>query len=335
MKKTIITLLKIGLSLAILAYLVVDATRGKGGRNVFADMVQQPKRWDLLALAAVLSCTAVVLTLVRWYYLVRAMEIPFRISDSLRIGFLGYLFNLAPMGIVGGDLLKVVMLAHEHPAYRAKALASVLIDRIVGLYVLFLLATACILLTGFYWSASGPGVHLICQVTIVLTAVGAVGIGILMWTPVIDSRWTTALTRLPRVGRPFGSLLEAVRMYRRNVPVLAVSAVLSFAVQSLFVISVYLVARGLPGNVLPLSTHFVVVPISSVASTIPLPAGPFEAVLEFLYTHSSTIASITEGQGLVVALVFRLINVAVAGLGFCYYLGSRRELVDAIHSTLR
>jgi len=40
---------------------------------------------------------------------------------------MGYLFNMAPMGIVGGDLLKVVMLAHHQKGGRARALASVFV----------------------------------------------------------------------------------------------------------------------------------------------------------------------------------------------------------------
>ncbi len=324
--KYLITLVKILASAGILAYLVYDATRGKDGGNVFAAMVQQPKQWDMLAVAALLSFVAVALTMVRWCYLVRAVGIPFRMKDAFRIGFLGYLFNLAPMGIVGGDLLKAVILARENPGKRAKAVASVVIDRVVGLYVLFLLGTAGIVLTGFYWSVPLPEVRLICQVVVGLTLVGAVGIGVLLATPVIDSRWVTAVTRLPRVGRAVGSLLEAVRVYRNNVPVLAASTLVSLVVQSLFTISIYFVARGLPGDVLPLSTQFVVFPVSSVANVVPFPAGPFEAVLEFMYTHVSTILSVPKGQGLVVALVYRLISVGIAAVGFCYYLGSRREM---------
>ena len=78
-------------------------------------------------------------------------------KDALRIGFLGFLFNLAPLGIVAGDLLKAVMLARENPGHRAKSAASVIMDRVVGLYVLFVVASAGILLTGFYWHV--PEVH--------------------------------------------------------------------------------------------------------------------------------------------------------------------------------
>ena len=56
-----------------------------------------------------------LLTFIRWYYLVRALDLPFTLREALRLGFLGYLFNLMPMGIVGGDLLKAVMLGPAAP----------------------------------------------------------------------------------------------------------------------------------------------------------------------------------------------------------------------------
>ena len=145
MKKILLTLLKIGVSAAILGYLVRDAHRNEA----FSNLWSQPKQWGLLACALVSCSTAVLLTLIRWCYLVRALGLPLRMRDALRIGFLGYLFNLAPMGIVGGDLLKGVMLARHQKGKYPEALASVFVDRFVGLYLLFVVASAAILATGF------------------------------------------------------------------------------------------------------------------------------------------------------------------------------------------
>jgi len=108
---------------------------------------------------------AVLLTFVRWWYLVRALDVPCRFADAIRISFWGYLFNLAPLGIVGGDVVKAVMLDHEHPRHRAKAVASVLVDRVIGLYVLFVVASVAILLTGF-WRMDVPDIFKICMVTL-------------------------------------------------------------------------------------------------------------------------------------------------------------------------
>ena len=40
---------------------------------------------------------------------------------------------------------------------------------------------------------------------------------------------------------------------------------------------------------------------------------------------------IAAGQGLVVALVYRLITLLIAALGVFYYLGNRREMAEVIH----
>lgn len=331
MKKFLVTFAKISISALILGYLFWDATRTKNGSNVFVTMLEQPKRWDLLLAAWVASAAAVVLTLVRWCYLVRAVGIPLPMRDALRIGFLGCLFNLAPMGIVGGDLLKAFLLAREYPGNRAKALASVVIDRVIGLYVLFLVAAAGILLTG-YWRLPIPEIQLICRAALLVTVVSTVGIGVLFVPGVMGDWLIRILARVPRVGTALVSLIEAIRLYRRNVPVLLLSSLLTVGVHCVFVLSIYLVACGLPGDVLSLGTHFVLYPISGVASTLPLPAGPFEAVLEFMYSHVRVAnVVIPKGQGLVVALVFRLIGILVATFGFCYYLQGRREVSEVMH----
>jgi uncharacterized protein (TIRG00374 family) len=334
LKKFLITLLKILVSAAIIAYLFVDAVKTKNGKNVFGMMLQEPKQWDFLAAAWLCTGVAVVLTLIRWCYLVRATGIAFRMQDAMRIGFLGYLFNLAPMGIVGGDLLKAVMLAREYHGFRAKALASVIIDRVVGLYVLFLVASAGILLTGFYWRPI-PGVHLICQITLALTVVGTIGVAIVLFSNVLEGAWLKRLTNLPRIGAALGSLIEALHIYRRDRAVLLSASVMTVGVHCLLTVAIYLIARGLPGKDLPppppLSTQFVIYPISSVASTVPLPAGPFEAVFVSLYTHVDVAGDLAEGQALIIALVFRLINVLLAVVGFGYYLGARREVAAVMH----
>src|SRR3989304_4364511 len=181
LKKTIYGLLRVGISMGLIAYLIWDATSGSGKVNVFPNPRDQPKNWWLLASAWALATAAAILTFIRWWYLVRALGIPCRFADAFRISFWGYLFNLAPLGIVGGDLVKAVMLAHEQPRHRAKAVAPVLFDRVVGLYLLFIVASAAILLTDF-WRIDLPDLRMISRLTFILTIVGTAGVG-LMLTP--------------------------------------------------------------------------------------------------------------------------------------------------------
>jgi hypothetical protein len=96
---------------------------------------------------------------------------------------------------------------------------------------------------------------------------------------------------------------------------------------------VYCVARGLYGHVLPLSTHYVVMPLSAAGGVLPLPAGPMEGVLDYLYTIApAPVGLVVEpGQGLVVALGYRIIGVLIAAVGVVYYLASRREVTAVMH----
>lgn len=87
MKRLLSTFVKIALSVAIIAYLVYDATQSKEHGNVFANLIHQPKRWDLLAAAWAMCTVAVLLTFLRWWYLVRALDVPCRLADAVRISF--------------------------------------------------------------------------------------------------------------------------------------------------------------------------------------------------------------------------------------------------------
>ncbi|MGD0654131.1 MAG: lysylphosphatidylglycerol synthase transmembrane domain-containing protein [Thermoguttaceae bacterium] len=332
MKKFLITLLKLGISFGLIAYLIWNATHGADKVNVFINLRDEPKNWWVLACAWAVSAAAVVLTFIRWWYLVRALGIPCRFADAIRISFWGYLFNLAPLGIVGGDLVKAVMLAHEHHQYRAKAVASVLFDRVIGLYLLFIVATAAILFTGL-WRINEAKIVWICYATFIITGAGAVGIALLYVPGVLDGPLSRALGRLPRVGRLITSLIDAVGLYRYQPRVLIVSSIMCIGVQCLFAVGIYLIARGLPGDVLSLGVHFVVWPLSSAVGVLPLPFGPTEGVLDYLYMnvpHQAGV-SIPQGQGLVVVLCYRLITVLIAGLGVGYYFRNRREVSEAIH----
>ncbi len=329
MKKLLITLLKLGISVAIIGYLVQQTNR-----KVFVDLVNQPKRWDLLAAGWACCFGAVLITFIRWWYLVRALDVPLRFRDSIRIGYWGYLFNFLPLGIVGGDVLKTVMLDHQYPRNRAKALASVLVDRVFGLYVLFIVASVAILASQF-WNSNLPHIYMICMATLGLTLVGTIGLGVVLGPEAPVRGAIRTVGRIPRLGPPLESVINAVRMYNRKPRVLAIVSLMTVPVHCLNAIGFYLIACGLfDYNLRNLSfwAHFVVVPLSTAMQVIPLPVGPTEFFLNYLYpTVARNGVVITKGQGLVVGLAYRLICLLIAASGVFYYFGNRREMAGVIH----
>ena len=63
-------------------------------------------RWEFAAIAFLLCGGSILLTFLRWFYLVSALEFEFRIRDAVRLGFLGYVFNYVMPGAIGGDVWK-------------------------------------------------------------------------------------------------------------------------------------------------------------------------------------------------------------------------------------
>jgi uncharacterized protein (TIRG00374 family) len=327
-KKALLLIVKIGLPIAILAYLFWDASKN----NAFEDLNQQSKNWPLLGLALAACATAVTLTLIRWYYLVRALDIPFTLKDALRFGFLGYLFNLAPMGIVGGDLLKAYMLARHTPRRRTQAVATVFVDRVIGLYMLFVVASVAILLTGFA-DVGNELVRRICQATHLITIVGTVAMIAVLAPDLSNGGSTRLVAKTPLIGDTLRKVAEALAMYRRRWPVILGASLMSVAVHSFFSIGIFLICSALYESVPALTMHFVVSPLSAATGVIPLPVGPFEVVLNTLYSQvpAASGAVIASGQGLVVALTYRIICVVISAIGFGYYLSSRAEVAEVLH----
>ena len=273
----------------------------------------------------------VLLSFVRWWCLVRALGVPIRLADTIRISFWGYLFNLPPLGIVGGDLVRTVMLGHEHPKYRAKALASVVVDRVIGLYELFLVASAAILVTGF-WRINVAYIDTICLSTFTVTVIGTVGLGVVMGPEKTVGPAVRACGRIPRVGHPLESLIDAVRMYRNMPRVMIVSLLITVGVHCSLAVGCYLIACGLPGNHLSLAQHFVVIPLSAAMQVIPFPLGPAEFALDYLYAAVPVAGPpIAKGQGLVVVLAYRVAMILIAATGVFYYFSNRREMAEVIH----
>lgn len=328
MKKVLVVALKLGISVAILAYLVYQAH----ANEVFPDLVAREKNWSLLAAACAVYVIALVVTIVRWWYLVRALGIPLSLRESFRLGFLGFLFNLAPMGIVGGDLLKAVMMGRHFPERRAESLVTVFVDRVIGLYVLFLVATVAIFATGL-WRLEAASVQIACQAVWFLTGAGTVAVLVPLGPDFTQGRSTELAGRIPYVGPPLKKVIVAVRAYRTQIPVLLGCCLATVAVHGLIVFTVYWVCAGLYASHPTLGEHFVVVPVSTATAVIPVSLGPFEFVLDALYAAIPLPDGnrMARGQGFVVALGYRLITVAIAAIGLFYYLGSRREVAEVMH----
>jgi len=330
LKKLLVIALKWGASIAILAFLCVQAYQN----DVFGQLADRPKQWPLLASALGVYFTALTITVLRWWILVRALGMALTLREALRIGFLAYLFNLAPMGIgiVGGDLLKAFLLAHRQAGRRVDALAGVVVDRVVGLLVLLMVASVAVFATDLGRSPDEMLRKLALAIWII-TLCGLVGTVMVLGPDVTGGRWAVLVERIPYVGKTLRRAIDALRAYRHHLSALSAAACMSAAVHILLAVSVFLLAAGLYQQTPSLAMHFVMVPTSLATGVVPINYGPFEVVLNLLYARipCSDGAYMVQGQGFVVALGYRIVTLLSAAVGLAYYLAGRRDVAEAIH----
>ncbi len=323
-RQSLIALAKIIGSLVFLGLLFYFTVNTQVKRQTFVEVLRGHKDWGLLALGFLTLFTAVLITFVRWRYLVLALGVDFSMLETLRVSFLGYMFNFLPTGIAGGDLLKAIMLGKEKPGNGAKALASVIVDRIVGLYVLFLVAAVGVFATGF-WSIDDPFAHGLCILVLALTGGSTAGIALVLIPGFLESPFVQAFTRIPKAGRAIGSLLDAIVIYRSRRLVLFWTCAMTVPVHVLLTLSLWILALGLGFRAVPMKDYFTIYPIGGIAQTIPINMGPTEGAIIFLYktaclqVGAATGSGDPQQQGLILALVYRLTTLLITPIGAAYY----------------
>lgn len=297
----------------------------------FEQFFSASKRWDYLVLGWCTAMAAICLTFIRWYLLVRALELPFSLKDAFRLGFIGFFLNFFTVGVVGGDALKAVFLANQVPRHRTEAVASVVIDRIIGLFALFLLTTCAILFTDVLSSdvddENMQAVRVVCRWAMGLAGLGCGAIVALQFARRSTPFLQRTIFRLPGVGPVFQRLHLAAITYQDRQRIVYISIAMSLVVHSLNATAIFCIATGLPGDTLSLSEHVIVVPLAMVAGSLPLPGGlgSFEWALDFLYRGLSSSSTPIE-NGLIVALGYRVTTIIIATIGVVFYFVSKREI---------
>lgn len=331
MKRVLLTLVKIGVSAAIISWLFYKAA----GDKTFTELAHRPKHWGVLGSALVICLVGTLVTFARWQMLVRAAGIPLAMRDAMRLGFLGYLLNFVSPGSVGGDLFKAVFLVREHPGHRGAAIASVVADRVMGLFSLMLLCSGAILLFDQI-HAPNEVVRDLCWGVLGCTLAGAVGLGILFWPGFTQGKLASWLRSQQRLGRMFNSLLNTMERYRSRPRVVAIGILAGIAAQASFTVGIYMVACGIPGRVPNLPDHFIIAPLAMLAGAMPFAfggLGAFEGAIDLLYVYVPVGSHFEGSEGLIVALGFRVITILIALVGAVYYATGRREVSQVWHET--
>lgn len=225
-------------------------------------------RWDL-ALGG-LVCAAAVYPLhgLRWHLLLLAQGVPARHGWTQAVTWIGTFYNSLLIGGVGGDAARAIYAVREFPEQKPAGLASLVLDRIMGLIVLFALCAAFLALllparplppgveTLGLWSLI-TGLSLACLTALALTASVA--------------RWPGPLRKW--IGPDRVAALESLRLRTLSQPGHHAGAlVYSLAIWVADFVSIWLLARAV-GLELPFLECSVAATAAYVATVLPISIG--------------------------------------------------------------
>jgi hypothetical protein len=194
-----------------------------------------------------------------------------------------------------------------------------------------MVASLAVVLTDM--SGFSANIRALANATLIASLLATVSLVAMTFRFFTDGPIAHLLCRAPVGAGMFERIFEAARTYQRRRAVLALAVGITLVIHCLNVVAFFFIAEGLPDEAPPLAVHFFIVPLGLVSSALPLPMeglGAFETVLKYLY-QQVTPAHVSSGQGLLVALTYRLIRILVALVGVFFYLTSRREVDRMIH----
>jgi len=350
-RQAVINLAKVLLAVTLIVWVVQRA----GPETILQTLRNLDTGWWTRGLLVMFVAFSV--SILRWFVLMRSVGLDTSLWQAYRLGFIGVFFNNVVPGLTGGDLVKAVYVARDHPERRAHAVLTVIVDRVVGIVALALIGAVVILfdlnrfgqlavgLYGFLLLAAlGGGIALSRRAKARIRDVLAAGRP--RDEPSPDG-WRAKLRHVLR------QIDDAVTIYRARPGMLVGALGMSVVVHLLIIIAVWTFAQAIaeggrsalaagtitaPGapafahlGSLDLSVHCSLIPIAQIVAALPIaPAGWGVGEVAFVYCFG--LVGVSEALATTLSLVFRMTQTLISLLGGLFLLGDRRRVMQASHS---
>ena len=270
MKKTLFTLLKVAVSLGILAY-------------IFFRVVDISQLWAELKTADPLYFVAAVLVYFlvqglsawRWHVLLKpqGVEVPF--SRILAYYFLGMYFNFFLPSAIGGDVVKVYYLNKETKQLSAST-TSVFFDRDIGMGGLVLIA----LVTVIFANPSHLQINGVPRKNEFILGFALIMLGFIVANLALFYRPTynllhrlLSMFKMKKVDDKVERLFTSVNVYRNRWGLVVATLLMSLGVQVGCALVNLLAARAIHLDQPGWSDYLVFIPAIGLISMIPISVG--------------------------------------------------------------
>lgn len=276
-------------------------------------------------------CVGIVcaLGIVRWQMILGVQGLELSLPRVTSVFFVGQFFNAFMLGSTGGDVIKAWYVAHETNHKKAEAVATVVVDRLIGLLALFVIT---LVMMGIYYHRvfDDPKMLGFAAFTLAVVVGTVLGTVLALRQGFVDKvpRLRAMLKRLPKYDM-LERMVGAYRDYASHPAVLLKTTAISFCVHFFSMLSIVCIGKGLGihttnGNV----DYFLYLPIINSLTALPVSLSGF-GVREGMYALMFGEVGVALAPAVAMSLLGYVAGLFWSVVGAGFYLTHRKELPPA------
>ena len=261
-----IHLIKIVVVFLMIGYLVyVDGI----DFHIFSQVVNE--NYLVLTFALIIFLLVTSLGGLRWFLLMRAVDVPISLRQCFKIHMIGIFFMFyVPGGGTGSDIIKAYFVHKRSGEASNLALMSIFIDRVIGIYSLLIVGIVAIFIN-YKVPIEDPILRWNSWFYIIIFAFSSAVIWFFFTrgtNNLFNAGW---INKLPFNNFIYG-FLSAIEIYREKLIPLCLSFLLSVLLHLMMIIVFYFSALALNLDI-PFSLHVYLVPLLLLINLIPIAPG--------------------------------------------------------------
>ena len=321
MKKTLLTMLQLAVTIGLLWWVFHDPERR---REMLGAVKLADWRWLGAGVGVFFLCTIVATA--RWKILLAVQNIHMTWLRTWQLFMIGMFFNLFMLGSTGGDVVKMFLTMREARDNKAAALLSVFMDRVIGMLALIFLSVGFLY---FRYDLLNHAEGSSTLLNLLLWLLGAALITILGMFAVSGQGWVHYLPQWTPLRGRIVEISAACHMYAKGWRLTIWALLISFPLFGMFFTTFYCAARAFT-DLLGVVDIFSVMPIVAVITAIPISVSGI-GLRESLFVSLLAPFGVGAAIATLISITGFLINTLgslAGGIIFLFYRSSSHESIN-------
>jgi len=242
-----------------------------------------------LFIAPVLLLVGLFFSAIRWKHLLASLKIHQTIKNLYVYYLMGNFYSIFLPGVIGGDIIRVGFCASETKSSISVITTSVIVERLCGILVLFIIAAAVVFLLPSEILSSLGGTFII-----IIVAGTCIGLIILIAIPLVFRELLGNYLEKEKTNKLMNRFSQILNMVTR-LPFFTLISLFVFSAlfQAADIFSSFIIARALNIDV-PLLLFFTIMPIVYICTILPISLGGLgvrEGAFVYLLTKVGVLSS--------------------------------------------